>query len=262
MDRKKTENIILCTMLLLWLLAETAAYALIVTKIDQKMSFSVSYASIVADALMTLGILVIAVLRSIGGGIARRRLLECIFLFLAYVCTATADYFLTITADRYEIAVGVFLGAQIFHFLRISTARYDASKEAGIGHPLTGILLSVLARVLLSVLVLVVLHVAGLWSPLNVLAAIYFVELLMNTVDAAFTAEHAFRFAICAAGFLLFICCDVTVGLRALSEAGTISMTPDRFALNTYLTWVFYLPSQVLIILSVLRSRKPMRGKN
>ena len=83
MDRKKTENIILCTLLLLWLLAETAAYVLIVTKIDQKMSFSVSYASIVADALMTLGILVIAVLRSIGGGIARRRLLECIFLFLA-----------------------------------------------------------------------------------------------------------------------------------------------------------------------------------
>ena len=94
------------------------------------------------------------------------------------------------------------------------------------------------------------------------LAAIYFVELLMNTVDAAFTAEHAFRFAVCAAGFLLFICCDVTVGLRALSEAGTISMTTDRFALNTYLTWVFYLPSQVLIILSVLRSRKPARGKN
>ena len=261
MDRRKTQNIILCLLLAVWLLLEAAAYVLIVTKTDQKMPFSVSYASIVADALMTLALLVIAILRRAGGLIARKRLLEIIFLFLAYVCTAVADFFLTITADRYEIAVGVFLGAQVFHFLRITIARHDASKEAGVKHPLLGILLSVFARLVLSALVLAVLHVTGLCSLLNVLAAVYFVELLMNTIDAAFTAEHAFRFAVCAAGFLLFICCDVTVGLRALSEAGTVYMTPDRFALNTYLTWVFYLPSQVLIILSVLRSGKGLRKK-
>ncbi|MBR3437205.1 MAG: hypothetical protein IKG97_05570 [Lachnospiraceae bacterium] len=241
---------------MVWLTVETLAYVLIVTKTDQGMSFSVSYMSIVADLMMTAVILVFVSIRAANRTTTGARLRECIFLFLAYVCTAIADYFLTITADRYEIAVGVFLGAQIFHFLRISAARHAASKDAGVKHPLAGILLSVFARVILSGLVLIVLHVTGLWSPLNALAAVYFVELVMNTVDSAFTAERAFRFVLSAAGFLLFIACDVTVGLRALTEAGTVRMTADGFALNTYLTWVFYLPSQVMIILSVLTVRK------
>ena len=256
MDRRKLENIILCALLLSWLCLEAVAYILIVTKADQSMEFSVSYMSIVADLVMTLVILVFMILRKTERAATGARLAECIFLFLAYVCTAVADYFLTITADRYEIAVGVFLGAQIFHFVRISTARHAAAKEAGVRHPLVGILLSLFARVLFSALMLVVLHVTGMFSLLNALAAVYFVELVMNTVDSALTAPNALHFALCAAGFLLFICCDVTVGLRALAEAGTVSMTPERFALNTYLTWVFYLPSQVMIILSVLSVRK------
>lgn len=261
MTGRKTQNIIFWSLLLSWLTVEALAYVLIVTKADQSMDFSVSYLSIVADLVMTAVILVFVSIRAANRATTGARLRECIFLFLAYVCTAIADYFLTITADRYEIAVGVFLGAQIFHFLRISAARHAASKDADVKHPLAGILLSVFARVILSGLVLIVLNVTGLWSLLNALAAVYFVELLMNTVDAALTAAHALRFAFLAAGFLLFICCDVTVGLRALTEAGTISMTPDRFALNTYLTWVFYLPSQVMIILSVLVARKKTAEK-
>ncbi|MBQ7600904.1 MAG: hypothetical protein IJU49_01890 [Lachnospiraceae bacterium] len=261
MTGRKTQNIIFWTLLLSWLTVEALAYVLIVTKADQSMDFSVSYLSIIADLVMTAVILVFVSIRAAHRATTGARLRESIFLFLAYVCTATADYFLTITADRYEIAVGVFLGAQIFHFLRISAARHAASKDALVKHPLAGILLSVFARVILSGLVLIVLHVTGLWSLLNALAAVYFVELLMNTMDAALTAAHALRFAVLAAGFLLFICCDVTVGLRALTEVGTISMTPDRFALNTYLTWVFYLPSQVMIILSVLVARKKTAEK-
>ena len=256
MDRRKLENIIFCSFLMVWLTVETLAYVLIVTKNDQGMSFSVSYMSIVADFAMTTVILVFMILRRAAGTVTGARLSECVFLFLAYVCTAVSDYFLTITADRYEVAVAVFLGAQIFHFLRISAARHAAGKEAGLRHPFSGILLSVFARAVFSVLVLAVLRETGLMSPLNALAAVYFVELLMNTVDSAFTAEHASRFVLSAAGFLLFIACDVTVGLRALTEAGTVRMTADGFALNTYLTWVFYLPSQVMIILSVLTVRK------
>ena len=256
MERRKVLNVIFIVLIAAWLIAEALAYVFIVTKKDQLFPFSVTYLSIVADLLVTLGILIVAIFRRVGGDLKGARLWECIFLFLAYICTAAADYFLTITADRYEIAVGIFIGAQLFHFLRISVARGKVSREAGVRHPLLGIFLSLLARAILTVLLLIVLHVTGLWSLLNLLAVIYFVELLLNTIDAAFTAEHGFRFAVMAAGFLLFICCDVTVGLRALAEAGTLSMTPDRFALNTYLTWVFYLPSQVLIILSVLARRK------
>lgn len=256
MERRKVLNVLLIVLIAVWLIAEALAYVFIVTKKDQQLPFSVTYLSIVADLLVTLGILIVAILKKAGGDLRNARLLECIFLFLAYVCTAVSDYFLTITADRYEIAVGVFIGAQLFHFLRISTARGTVSREAGVRHPRLGILLSVLSRVILTALLLIVLHLTGLWSLLNALAVIYFVELLMNTVDAAFTAEHGVRFAVMAVGFLLFICCDVTVGLRALAEDGTLSMTPDRFALNTYLTWVFYLPSQVLIILSVLARKK------
>ena len=253
---KKVQNIIFISLLLAWLTLEALAYILIVSKTDQSMDFSVSYASIVADLAMTLVVLVFMIIRRVQKIADGARLAESIFLFLAYVCTAVADYFLTITADRYEVAVAVFLGAQIFHFVRISVARHAAGKEVSEAHPLRGILLSLLLRLVLSGAVLLMLHFTGLMSLLNALAAVYFVELVMNTLDAALTARRASRFIICAVGFALFICCDVTVGLRALTEAGTITMTPDRFALNTYLTWVFYLPSQVLIILSVLRSRK------
>ena len=261
MTSRKAKNIILAVLLLAWLAAEVLAYVLIVTKADRNFPVSVSYLSIAADLFITLGILVLAILKRMDGDLAKVRLAECVFLFLAYVCTAVSDHFLTITADHYKIAVGVFIGAQVFHFLRISAARHALSKEAGVRHPLLGILLSVLARIVLTALLLVVLHVTGLFTLLNALAVIYFVELLLNTVDSAFMTERAFRFFVLAAGFLLFICCDVTVGLRALAEAGTVTMTPERFALNTYLTWVFYLPSQVLIILSVLTRGKKPAGK-
>ena len=128
---------------MVWLTVETLAYVLIVTKTDQGMSFSVSYMSIVADLMMTAVILVFVSIRAANRTTTGARLRECIFLFLAYVCTAIADYFLTITADRYEIAVGVFLGAQIFHspdLCRPACRLKRRGREASAGrHPALGL---------------------------------------------------------------------------------------------------------------------------
>ena len=60
MERRKVLNVIFIVLIAAWLIAEALAYVFIVTKKDQQIPFSVTYLSIVADLLVTLGILLYA----------------------------------------------------------------------------------------------------------------------------------------------------------------------------------------------------------
>ena len=75
-------------------------------------------------------------------------------------------------------------------------------------------------------------------------AAYSFSQLLVNTVCALCDARKKGRGKwLFAAGLLLFLGCDICVGLRNL--AVPYAVREAAYALN----WVFYLPSQVLICL-------------
>ena len=74
---------------------------------------------------------------------------------------------------------------------------------------------------------------------LNLVVLFYFINLLGNALSS-FTNP---KLRLMSLGFVLFICCDVCVGLHNLLPDGRL------YDIVTYCMWLFYLPSQVLIAL-------------
>lgn len=146
----------------------------------------------------------------------------------ALLFTAGADWFLLIQNDHLILGVVLFLCVQALYFLRL--------RRAGGSRKLLWLRLA-LAVILISAPLLI----PGMNTPLNLLAMLYFSQLLSNTV-LAWTLPSMRTFAL---GLTLFVGCDVCVGLfnafplpSALSAVVSVGM------------WFFYLPSQVLIALS------------
>ena len=146
----------------------------------------------------------------------------------ALALTAAADWFLLVRNDRYAIGVALFLCVQTVYYLRL---RRDGAPDA---YPL---------RAGLALAAGLGLYALGLASPLNLLAGLYFSQLLSNTVLA--WTRTGRRRRIFAAGLTLFVGCDICVGLfNALP-----GLSPLYPAVSVGM-WLFYLPSQVLIALS------------
>ena len=87
---------------------------------------------------------------------------------------------------------------------------------------------------------------AGLWalgllSPLNLLAAVYFANFLVNACQALSLPCRCFSW-----GLWLFLLCDVCVGVHNQPE-----LFPRWLAAFAQVgMWLFYLPGQVLLVLS------------
>lgn len=146
----------------------------------------------------------------------------------ALLFTAGADWFLLIQNDHLILGVVLFLCVQALYFLRLH--RVGGSRK-----------LLWLRLALAVILISAPLLIPGMNTPLNLLAMLYFSQLLSNTV-LAWTLPSMRTFAL---GLTLFVGCDVCVGLfnafplpSALSAVVSVGM------------WFFYLPSQVLIALS------------
>ena len=153
---------------------------------------------------------------------------------LALALTAGADWFLLVRNDHYNLGVALFLCVQTVYYLRLrlngaSTAwllRAGLALAAGLG-----------------------LYALRLASPLNLLAGLYFSQLLSNTILA--WTQRGRRWRIFAAGLTLFVGCDLCVGLfNTLPPASPLYPAVDLGM------WFFYLPSQVLIALSVLPEKE------
>ena len=146
---------------------------------------------------------------------------------LALAVTACADWFLLVRGDRYALGVALFLFVQAVYLLRLRRA------GAGSAWPL---------RSALALGAGLGLCALGLASPLNLLAALYFSQLLANAALAWTLRGTRRRFA---PGLTLFVGCDVCVGLFNVLPASS----PMHSAASVGM-WLFYLPSQVLIALS------------
>lgn len=163
---------------------------------------------------------------------------------IALALTAGADWFLLVRNDCYILGVALFLCVQTVYFLRLRAA----------GAPAAYLLRSSLA--LGTGLAVYTLGMAvGQAAPLNLLAALYFSQLLSNTI-LAWTGQgrRRRRFAL---GLTLFVGCDACVGLfNALPAA-----SPLYPAVSVGM-WLFYLPSQVLIALSALPEKEVTHEEN
>lgn len=153
---------------------------------------------------------------------------------LALGLTAGADWFLLVRNDCYAAGIALFLCVQAVYFVRLRTAGAD------------GAYLLRAALALGAGAGVYALHMA---SPVNLLAALYFSQLVSNTLLAwRLKGERWRTFAL---GLTLFVGCDVCVGLfNALPGS-----SPLYFAVSVGM-WLFYLPSQVLIALSALPGKE------
>ena len=152
----------------------------------------------------------------------------------ALAFTAGADWFLLVRNDNYAVGITLFLCVQTVYYLRLrghgtSAAwplRAGLALAAGLG-----------------------LYALDLASPLNLLAGLYFSQLLSNTVLAWTKKGQHWR--IFAAGLTLFVGCDLCVGLFNVLSAAS----PLYPAVSVGM-WLFYLPSQVLIALSSIPEKE------
>ncbi len=165
-------------------------------------------------------------------------------LFFALVFTAVADWFLLVLEDYYEAGLAFFIIAQLFHFASLCLRSGKFFK------------INAITRLISCIILLITLYFFDALSPLTVLAAIYAVNLLANFACAIQIAVKDKRFWLLALGWLLFIGCDICVGLCNASLIGiTISAQVYNFAGRAI--WEFYFPSQVIISLfSIVKNSK------
>ena len=142
-------------------------------------------------------------------------------VFPALLFTAGADWFLLVKTSHLELGLILFLVVQTLYLIRLR--RMGSSS----GYWL---------RCMLALLLGVIVFACSLASVLNLLVALYFSQLLSNAILAWSAKKWVF-----ALGLTLFVCCDICVGLFNLGIL---------YSFASVGMWLFYLPSQVLIVLS------------
>lgn len=152
----------------------------------------------------------------------------------ALALTAAADWFLLVRGDHLVLGVALFLGVQGIYLVRLRRA------GAGSAWPLRAGLAGAAGLAVWAL---------GLAAALELLAAVYYAQLLVNAALAWTLPGRRWRRS--ALGLTLFAGCDLCVGLfnapvtdPVLYHAVSVGM------------WLFYLPSQVLIALSALPEKE------
>lgn len=154
----------------------------------------------------------------------------------ALALTALADWLLLVLGEQYLLGVTLFLLVQILYLLRL--------RRAG-GAILLWLRLPLTLAFLAEAVILLELP-----AELELLCALYFAQLLVNTAQAwSLPGSIWRRFAL---GLTLFVACDVCVGLFNLPQLIPASLH-DFVRVGM---WLFYLPSQVLIALSAFPETK------
>ena len=158
------------------------------------------------------------------------------FIPFSLFFTLVSDYFLLINTDKnlYIFGVVIFIIVQLSYFIYIETLKKNK----------TSFLISLIFRIVLSSMLIIILSILQ-FDLLSIVSACYFVELLMNFITSLSLIKINKFFLIFSIGLLLFIGCDISVGLTNLDLfEGHIKN------LASNLMWIFYLPSQVLISFS------------
>lgn len=173
-----------------------------------------------------------------------------ILLVLAMLCTLAADYFLVAIPEMKRMEGMIcFLGTKLFISLYLLMG---AKKEKRKMH------LTVRA---VATLVIVIITFAVLLESADALAivsVIYYVNLIISMVLAPSSKPGGILLCI---GLLLFALCDINVGLTVLNDlyGGGISEIPLLHKIlysGIDLAWIFYLPSQTVIPLTILPGKK------
>lgn len=170
------------------------------------------------------------------------RLLRCAFLF-----TVISDLCILIL-DTYFIGLITFFIVQLLYLIRIHCWRKQQKVHTFLW---TLILRNILVALVITG-VLIVLKVS--LNGLVLISIFYFVSIFFNTVDAIWVQFNVPKkqFKLYAIGMVLFLLCDINVGLFNLADFILIeeSWFNKIFEFAAIAMWMFYLPAQVMISLS------------
>jgi hypothetical protein len=167
--------------------------------------------------------------------------------------TLISDLFILIL-DYYLYGVFVFILVQQLYSFRLIFLRYEKRDQS---ERILLYIKRIMIQVGLAAMTYLVLFFAGVnLDSLLITSVFYFISILFNTIAAVQLAIRDHRMKsnlLYAAGMLLFLLCDINVGLFNLS--GFIKLPEEIYSViysySSILMWTFYAPSQVLIALSV-----------
>lgn len=159
-------------------------------------------------------------------------------LACALFFTAISDLFILVLDSYYEIGVTTFTVAQSVYLYRLYKGRFKR------------IYITLAVRAVLAAITITLLAVFARINYLLVIVSVYFTMLVVNCVDAFILCRRGFKNLLFAVGLLLFIGCDVCVGLHNFGSALGVSLPRGLILFVQYAMWVFYLPSQVCIACS------------
>lgn len=169
-----------------------------------------------------------------------------LFTALALFFTAIADIYLVVLDKYYLIGVLVFLVAQVCYALRIFVD--TKSKTINIIH--------LIVRLSVSILGVFIVYIVLLEDTdiLSVVSVIYYLNLILNCVFSFILVKDSRFNLILAIGFLMFAFCDIFVGIGNFESYfnipyGSILYKIIHHKIN--FSWVFYIPSQTLLSLSL-----------
>ena len=165
------------------------------------------------------------------------------FLIAGLACTAMADLFLVVWEPQQQLWGMVwFLCAQCLYAAKLQ--KLSHSKVLGIVR---------LGLTLIGALVTGIV-LRDNTDALAVISVCYYANLLMNIVQSLVNFKKTPLLAI---GFILFLLCDTVIGLQVAAGGylpiGENSLLYRIIFMDFFLSWFFYLPSQVLIALSATR---------
>lgn len=165
------------------------------------------------------------------------------FIIAGLACTLGADFFLVVCTPIQQLwGMVFFLGAQTCYATMLHTARPNkAFLFIRIG-------LTVLAAAITAAIL------KEKTDALAVISVCYYVNLIFNIILSFAQFKAYKRFAV---ALVLFLLCDTVIGLQVMS--GGYIPIPQGSLLHSIvfapfnLSWLFYLPSQVLISLCARR---------
>lgn len=247
---KKLQNILLIASAVFFTLFECRMFYLI--HIEKAVfSFSLHYVCIIGATAFAWITLIIKLLTK-----GERKISDIIFnlkdgnlVRIAMLFTLAADYYLVLlehTTENRLKGVSIFLGTQLFIFLHILVN--DRSRKMRLAHLIIRTVLSVIS----VIIALTVLKDGA--DSLAIISIIYYANLVANLFFAPRSGRGGF---ILMLGLVLFALCDINVGLAVLNNMydggfpeGSLFYELLHFKYD--LVWLFYIPSQTIIPLSLL----------
>jgi hypothetical protein len=165
---------------------------------------------------------------------------------IALVLTLVSDYFLLIRNDIIIVGVISFCLVQLLYAYRLF--------KANPSHQKIRLIVYILSIFIIQLIVFTT--VIKEFDGLVFAAIIYFVTLVNNFINAAIYYKYNYLFAL---GLFLFIGCDIFVGLSSLSVYLNIndsSFVGKLIKIPFDMAWFFYVPSQVLLVLSIYKKSR------